>query len=291
MQKDGVRPEEKLAVLDDVNTVWGKVPVSESVKTMPPVFPPVERIELAVPMLELVICQVRFPRILALTPNQAPADFQQRLRATYPIALEQNQGNVEIGATSAVRLSSSIFWAFQDRDAEWTVSLSPTFLSLETNSYLRFNEFIVRFADVLAIARDLYPIEIRDRLGLRYVDRVSKEKHPGLSEDWPNLLPPVVLPLREMRGAGEPQTSLLESRFAYDDRVLAIRALYQDQGFEGTIHNQLILDFDCYSERRGEFEGIEQILREYHDTTYRAFRWMVGDLIVEFGRVDQGGGP
>jgi uncharacterized protein (TIGR04255 family) len=53
---------------------------------MPPKFPEVERIELKAPPLELVICQLRFPTILALAANQPPDEFQRRIRATYPIA-------------------------------------------------------------------------------------------------------------------------------------------------------------------------------------------------------------
>jgi uncharacterized protein (TIGR04255 family) len=144
---------------------------------MPPVFPEVDRIELAFPMLELVVCQVRFPAILALSPAQPPAEFQQRVREHYPKARLQGEDSLEVGGPQALRFSRSAYWAFQDRRSEWTVSLASSFLSLETTEYVRFDEFIMRFVEALQIAREIYPIEIRERLGLRYVDRISVEKH------------------------------------------------------------------------------------------------------------------
>jgi uncharacterized protein (TIGR04255 family) len=253
---------------------------------MPPTFPAVDRIELAVPMLELVVCQMRFPPVLELA-NHPPAEFQRRVHEEYPVALIQGQDRLEVGGDVAMTVSRSLIWAFQDRQAEWTVSLAPTFLALETTHYIRFEEFIRRFLYVIEIARETYLIDLRERLGLRYVDRISRENHPQLPDDWTDHIRPEVIPLRAFRGADEPQMGTLEARFKFGDRALAVRSLYTDRGFSNVAHDQLILDFDCYTDERGDLNGIDVLLREYKEITYRAFRWTLGDLIGFFGRADE----
>lgn len=77
--------------------------------------------------------------------------------------------------------------------------------------------------------------------------------------------------------------SNLETRFTFDDdRVLAVRCMYVDKGFAGALADELLLDFDCYVERRAELEGIENILRDFRQVAYKAFRWALGDLINHF---------
>jgi uncharacterized protein (TIGR04255 family) len=68
---------------------------------MPPRFPQAERIELKAPPLELVVCQVRFPTILALAANQSPDELQRRLRTKYPVARCRQAASMEAGQALA----------------------------------------------------------------------------------------------------------------------------------------------------------------------------------------------
>ncbi len=248
---------------------------------MAPAFPQVDRIELVASPLEMVICQLRFPLVLGLAGNQPPELFHKRLSDKYPIATRRQTTSVEI-SEAGQRVSASALWAFEDKDAAWTVSLAPTFVSLETKKYVRFDDFVERFLEVVRIARELYEIKIRDRLGLRYVDHFSKTIQPSFPDNWPALLRPELLPLRSMTSVGEAQHASFESRFAGADFILAVRCVYTAKGFPGATQDELVLDFDCYSETRDDLEGLEAALRSYRDHTYRAFRWAIGDLIDQF---------
>jgi uncharacterized protein (TIGR04255 family) len=254
---------------------------------MPPRFPEVERIELKRSPLELVVCQVRFPTILSLAANQPPDEFQRRIRTTYPIGRWQRRTNLEVSAEAAARVAVSPFWSFEDRESRWTVSLGQNFISLETKSYQRFDDFIARFLEVFEIAKELYPIELRERLGLRYLDRIARDKQPTLPPDWPARVRREIIPLRAMRGENEPQLGNIEVRFSFGDHFLTIRSAYVDAGFSGAVDDELLLDFDCYTERRADLESIDTLLREFRAISYRAFRWAIGDLINCFEHEDQ----
>jgi uncharacterized protein (TIGR04255 family) len=254
---------------------------------MPPLFPEVERIELANPILELVVCQLRFPTVLALTGNQPPVEFQQRVHDTYPIARRHKQDSISLGAEVEPEVTSSIFWFFEDRQSQWTVSLGDSFVALETKHYRRFNEFLDRFQSVLEDAKRIYPIDLSERLGLRYVDRIGRDAHPYLPEDWSRRIRSEIIPLRNVCGNTDPQFGGLESRFTFGDSVLAIRSHYVDKGFAGATEDLLILDIDCYREQRESLESVGAVLREFHNTSYKAFRWAISDLIDVLPRASE----
>jgi uncharacterized protein (TIGR04255 family) len=246
---------------------------------MPPQFPEVERIELANPVLELVVCQLRFPTVLALTGNQPPIEFQQRIHETYPIARRHKQDSIALGAEVEAQVTSSIFWFFEDRQSQWTLSLGDSFIAVETRNYRRFNEFLDRFLTVLEVARSVYPIGLCERLGLRYVDRIGRDTHPYLPEDWSRRIRSEIIPLRNICGNTDPQFGGLESRFTFGDSVLAMRSHYVDKGFAGATEDLLVLDVDCYREQRENLADVGPVLHRFHDLSYRAFRWAIGDLI------------
>ncbi len=255
---------------------------------MPPTFPDAERVELETPPLELVVCQIRFPTVLALAANHPPEEFQRRLRGTYPVSRRQQLATVEVGAQAFPGLSSSLVWLFEDRESQWTVSLGAEFLSLETRRYRRFDEFIERFLAAFGEVRQLYPIELRERLGLRHVDRISRARQPFLPEDWSRAVRQEVLVFRQFHQADEPQMSNIEGRFTFGDQMLTVRCVYLDRGFAGASTEELVLDFDCYTERRAGLDGLEDILRNFRRLSYNAFRWALGDVINFFARTQPG---
>lgn len=256
---------------------------------MPPKFPPAERIELQNPPLELVVGQMRFPIILGLVNNQSPESFHQTIRADYPVTKRGHQGAALIEASGEPHFltSKSSFWVFEDKDSYWTVSLGADFLSLETRQYRKFDEFVQRFLTLTNLAATTYGIELRERLGLRYIDRVSCARQPFLPSDWTTAVNPDILPFRRFREEGEPQMNHVEARFSFGPkRMLALNAGFFDCGFPGIDEDTLLLDFDCYTEQRDNFDGIQSDLLLFKEVTYNAFRWAFGDLIRYFSPAD-----
>jgi uncharacterized protein (TIGR04255 family) len=254
-------------------------------RVMPPTFPKAERIELQNPPLDLVVCQLRFPIALGLVNNQPPEAFHRAIHSSYPVARRGHQAEtlIELSTEQHIRASRSNFWLFEDKDAHWTVSLGADFLSLETRQYRQFDEFVGRFLDLTKLTEENYGIELRDRLGLRYIDRVSRARQPFLPENWVAAINPHILPLRHFRGIDEPQMNHLEARFSFGPkRMLTLHTGFFDLGFPGITENELILDFDCYTEQRSSLDGIRDDLFQFKETTYNAFRWAFGDLIQFF---------
>lgn len=151
-------------------------------QTMPPAFPEAARIELKAPPLELVVCQVRFPTILELAGGQT-LRVSARARSAYPVTrTQQTSAVVELQPGPGPHTTLSTIWRFDDRESAWTVTLGTDFLALETKRYQRFDDFIGRFMDVLSWVREIYSVELRERIGLRYIDRINRQQQERLPQ-------------------------------------------------------------------------------------------------------------
>ena len=245
-------------------------------------FPVVDRVPLKQSPLELVVCQVRFPTILALANGAAPAAFENRVRAKYPVPTQKMRVNLELDPTSgAMRQVKESFWSFDDEDASWTVSLGQGFLSIETKRYESFEAFLARFEELVEIIKQEYKVSLQDRIGLRYIDRISKDRDKRLPDDWKKHLPDTLIPLRSFADPARGQLANFETRLAFDDAVLAIRSNFVDKSFPGATEDELVLDFDCYSEKRAKIALSKDVLSSFRSASYSAFRWSIGDLIED----------
>lgn len=273
---------------NDVRTWTWNDRVLRGLNLMPPKFPKSSKIALKNPPLELVVCQLRFPLLINLNVHNPPTTFQKELKKTYPIAGSGETTTLQLTASvgAPIGRSQAPFWFFEDRNSEWHVSIAPNFLSLEAKKYKDFAEFLKRFQEVLAIAIKCYDIEVRERLGLRYLNRISETKESKLPSGWCEKLQSEILPLRDLRNAGEPQLTKLESRFMFGENILAVKSQFADSTFPGIDVDELLLDFDCYDPERRDLANIADRLNEFKGICYDAFRWAMNDVITYFDRAE-----
>ena len=244
-----------------------------------PAFPDAPRLELVNSPLELVVCQLRFPMVLALAGGQPPEEFGRRIQGTYPVAKRKQTVNFEIVGESAVQ-KSSVTWVFEDQDSEWTVSLASNFIALETKKYVRFADYLERFEQLLQHARETFEVRLMERLGLRYVDHLSSSLQPQLPGNWTDQINGAILPARPMRVHGETPDGEHGDSVRVGDSILAILGL-RPRELPGITEHELILDFDCYPRSA----ATRRCSRRMERFRRKATRHFVGDgdLIQHFG--------
>jgi uncharacterized protein (TIGR04255 family) len=138
--------------------------------------------------LDLVVCQLRFEQqphasesatALAIRDALGGAERYPRLDQVQAQALNLLAG---VGLAPAIGPPAA-GWRLQSADGEWVVSLMPDHIALETTRYEGWHEFRDRFGELLeATAAQLAP-GIEQRLGLRYIDRIS-ETGASAPADW-----------------------------------------------------------------------------------------------------------
>lgn len=90
-----------------------------------------------------VICQVRFPTVLRIE-SEVPADFQDRVRKTFPYFERQpvpgfNQMPPEVARLIGAQVQTQ--YVFRSEDGSYNISLAPDALSVTTTAYKRWEAF------------------------------------------------------------------------------------------------------------------------------------------------------
>ena len=129
-----------------------------------------KRCRYAQPQLAEVICQLRFPEILTIQAN-VPAEFQDAIRDQFPIYLRRQElpGNGQL-----VKKEPVINHQFATADGTWRVNLTSRFISLTCSKYTRWEDFAAHLDKPLAAFIQIYKPAPFERIGLRYLNFISR---------------------------------------------------------------------------------------------------------------------
>ena len=135
--------------------------------------------------LHEVICQVRFPAILSIN-TKSPADFQESIRAAFPQYIAR-QETVAPPQKPAAQVTNHHFISADNR---WKVNLTQDFISLSTLHYTGWEDFARQLDKVLAAFIQVYNPAFFQRVGLRYVNIISRKQLALEDYAWTELLAP-----------------------------------------------------------------------------------------------------
>ena len=125
-----------------------------------------------------VICQLRFPEILAISANP-PVDFQEVIRDEYPQFLRKQEKPAPkiTGAPGHLTLENTpatVNYQFASRDGAWRVNLTGKFISLSCSRYNSWEDFAQKLDKPLAAFIRIYKPAYFERIGLRYLNFFSR---------------------------------------------------------------------------------------------------------------------
>ena len=249
-------------------------------------FPPSPRVFYTEAPLAQVVCQLRFPQILRID-SQPPAEFQERIRGLYPL-LERAQVQLPIDIPQEMAhligmTGAAGAFAFKTEDRLTTLSLASDSLSLATTQYRRWENFSTLLMPAIDALIDIYRPSFFQRVGLRYVNMIDRERLGLAKKSWSKLL------RREVVGElylAEMEKSAVE--FARNIR------LNGHDGFalffqHGLARRRVLnappqpasyrLDFDFYREGKTEADHVKPTIDILNSIVGRAFRWTISDVL------------
>lgn len=244
--------------------------------------PPPEEVPLPNAPLVRVIAQVRFSSILSVQSAEFIAPFQEAIRATYPVLHQGHAQSLIIGNQVVATGQKQVAWRFTDLDGAWRVSLAPEFVALETTAYTSRGDFIDRMQTILAaIAKHLGSVFVQ-RVGLRYIDRVTGDA----LEDITELIRPEMLGIFTTPLWQHAQHAISDALLNIPDNGGQIRTRWghlpagstlDPNAIEALDERSWILDIDMSSPWQRPFAAdrlIEDIGR-FAGRIYSMFRWSV----------------
>ena len=149
-----------------------------------------------------VICQLRFPEILSIGTT-APAAFQDAIRDEFPQFIRrQDLPAPKItgmpGHLSLENQPGVINYQFSSADGAWRVNLTSRFISLTCSRYSSWEDFAKKLDKPLAAFIQIYKPAYFERIGLRYLNFISRYELGLEGVPFSQLLAPCYLgPLME----------------------------------------------------------------------------------------------
>ncbi|MHB8340133.1 MAG: TIGR04255 family protein [Mycobacteriales bacterium] len=190
--------------------------------------------------------------MVAIKTPFGPSVERVPLRKDYPVLRQERQIQVLIGPSGASPHDAGVILRFEQQDPDaWQVTLAPTFVSLSAKRYTRRSDFLSRLTIVLHALDSWLDPKVCDRVGVRYIDRVTGEHLAQLAK----LVRPEVLGIKGVPtdGGVEVVHTLADALFRLDDAselrsrwgLLPAGATY-DPGIEPAGEHSWVLDLDHY---------------------------------------------
>lgn len=224
-----------------------------------------------------VLCQVKFPPVLSLLTPVGVTGFQTAVRDHYPTMLPPEQtANIAVENETIGIKSNAPVWRMVNDSQDWTVGLAADFVSLETPSYTKIDEFLARLELILsALRRTVRPAD-SVRIGLRKVNLIAADEYQNDSRNLSNLIRGELLgPLGVANFPAPIMQSFSFFQFTDDDNYLAVR--YGFAKVEST--DGFVLDTDYFTARpyRIDRDSIAEVLQYFSDGMTSFFHWALTD--------------
>lgn len=241
------------------------------------IFPQKQEIQLKKSPLNEVVCQVKFPPILRIA-NELPIEFQDAIRTRFP-GLEIERGVlVKLPSINGADIphfepSPKIF-RFSTSDGKASVALTTDFFALSTKGYSHWSDFLSDLSLVEKTVRDIFQPAYGIRIGLRFINKFTKENTDcKTTQELLTLFRNELICLIQT-DAWEELDEMFSQLIVRDNHSkLAIR-----RGF-GTEQKEpfFLLDFDYFEEGQIGLDNLVPRMERYHSCIYDAFRWCIKD--------------
>ena len=119
-----------------------------------------------------VLAQIRFPEILSISKADFVAEFQEKIRQSYPNN-QQEKGILLQITPDGPRQTTAPHWRFFDESMEWRISLTTNFIAIETRKYTLREEFVERVENIAQALSETIKPSLISRIGVRYIDRIQ----------------------------------------------------------------------------------------------------------------------
>ena len=249
--------------------------------------PPPEEVPLPRTPLVRVLGQITFPLIAKLAQQDGIADFQERIRDRYPLLTPEAVHHIEMMQGAEPRVRTEPIWRFAAADQAWRVSLSTSFVALETTAYTSRGDFVERLTEIARAIEATIDPKLVLRIGVRYINRIDG---PALDR-LPELIKSEVLGVLQTPFKDAAQHLITESILRTEEGQLLARwgslpagATIDPQALDAIPSPSWILDLDLYAIEQKPFsaDAIGARAKAFAQRQYAVFRFVITPEFLTF---------
>lgn len=219
--------------------------------------------------LALVLCQVRWPELTVFRQNYAKfAEAVGERLHDFPVRAVSKQYTMNFGPEGASEPEPWLVYQWSTMDQTGTVTLSAESISVAQTDYSGgYKAFESALKTVLLALQEAAEIPLYDRVGIRYVNRLTEKNH---LENLDDLIKPEARGLEAMSvspTAAQKLETMTAGLYEFEGGKLQVRmgTLPVGQTPDALIppldEKAWVLDFDSFVEGRQVFD-VESIIKQ-----------------------------
>jgi len=221
--------------------------------------------------LEQVIWQVRHEESAKASDVTQVLKVRDLLEHQYPV-IERAEVS-EIVLNGAAMAAGVAGWRLATDDGSWSLLISPSFFVLECARYTTWTEFRSRADGLLQAIGAVFNPALMQRIGLRYVDRLSREAS-SMPAQWNEQLHPAVLGFASNDAIGDNVVVVqTTNHMKFGNHFAIVRTscapdTSTDSGYS------MVLDTDCSDAKARAFaiDDIARTTEDLHELNLRLFQ-------------------
>ncbi len=219
------------------------------------------------PLVE-VIFQLRFPTILSINTN-LPSAFQDKIRERFPFFQEGNEQQNEMllapdGQPLQVKSNTTKNYAFISADEMFKINLTASFISVSTLKYTQWEEFRGIIGYVVPIFEEIYKPSFYIRVGLRYIDVITRENYGLNGCNWNELIESKILGVVTPEIESGVKSYSCEVEYGSEDDNAHTKSHFELVNVNNRPEVSLLIDCDYFVQEHIEKEQVFQIAELLH---------------------------
>lgn len=232
------------------------------------------------PLVE-VIFQLRFPTILSINSKQ-PVDFQEKVRERYPLYQEEIEQQNELfiapdGNPAQIRQSQNKNYSFISADGLYKVNLTSSFIAISTMGYTQWEDFTRHIEFVIPLFEEEYRPAFYTRVGLRYVDAITRGNLGLIDKKWSELIQPHVLGIVTPEIEDGVQSFVSEAEYKNADGKSFTKTHFELVHVNDNPELSLLIDCDYFTSEMTKKEELMDIANMLHTNSSN----FIGKAITE----------
>lgn len=239
-----------------------------------------------------VVCQIRFSTILKINneDDTTLSEFQSKVQNKFPMYNVLNENIVNVDMSGEINNLESITpqilrnniknHMFISIDGKTKINLTSNFISLSTQNYECWDKFGEEFLEILDIFKELYNVNIFNRIGIRYINAFSKEELGiNIEEKWNDYLIDEIVGMSSKYNVNV-YNSNIEIPFDGGIQMRLICGLGTKQT-EGGLKPVFIMDKDTYKMGNMNYEEVNEVLQNLHTNNSKIFEELIKPSLRE----------
>ena len=234
------------------------------------------------PLLE-VIFQLQFPTILAINSNQ-PVGFQEKIRNRYPFYQEILEQQNELLITSdghSTAINQTKNYCFISKDHTYKINLTSSFIAISSVGYTQWEDFIEHIKYVVPLFEEEYMPTFYTRVGLRYIDAITRSKLGLSGQKWSDLIQPQILGIITPEIEDGIQSFVSSAEYKNSDGCSLTRTHIELVHVDNDPELSLLMDCDYFTNIIIEKDAMLNIANRLHQYSSNFINNAITDILNE----------